>query len=175
VAGKLNFKWEDEGLRRQFKKLKKQYSNKAKVRKIAKPASRIAVQFLRKNAIVRGDTAKSTPKGYFDPKKRKRNGATAVYYKGNARRSMKNFSFRKSYYMHVGANVNQGGKAGGSFNSGYKTEGYYNYFLQYGTKKMRPRRQMSKAIMQAKGPVQASLRKNMNMDLVTTAIKTKER
>jgi len=173
MAGKLQFKWNDQGLQRQFKRLKKKYKSKAKVRKIAKPASKIAVSLLKKNAIRRGDTAKKTPSSYFLPQRRKRDGKEAVYYKGNARRAMKNFSFRKSYFMHVGAKVNVGTGAGGNFNSGYKTEGYYNYFLEYGTKRIRARRHMSKAILQARKPVEASLRKSMNNDLRTTAIATR--
>lgn len=173
MARKLEFEWDDRNLRRQFKVLKRKYKNKAKVRKIARPASKIAVNHLRKGAIVRGDTAKKTPPSYFLPKKRKRKGGTAIYHKGNARRSMKNFAFRKSYFMHVGAKVNSGGNAGGVFNSGYKTEGYYNYFLQYGTKKIRARRHMSKAIMAASGAVGARLAKDMNQDLITTALATK--
>lgn len=171
--GKLGFVWDDRDLQRQFKALQKKYKNKAAVRKLAKPAAKIAVTYLRKNALVRGDTAKKTPPSYFRPKRRKRKGGTAVYYKGNARRSMKAFAFRKSYFMHAGAKVNSGAGASGHFNSGYKTEGYYNYFLEYGTKKIAARRHMSKAVNQAKGPVGASLRKHMNADLITTARQTK--
>lgn len=173
MARNIDFEWDDVNLRRQFDRLKKKYKNKAKVRKIARPASKIAVTYLRKNAIQRGDTAKKTPPGYFKPKKRYRDGETAIYYKGNAKRSMKNMAFRKSYFMHVGAKVNTSASAGGVFNSGYKTDGYYNHFLQYGTRKIRARRHMSKAIIQAKNPVQASLLKEMNQALTSDAIETK--
>lgn len=173
MAKNIQFEWDDRNLRWQFKQLKRKYKNKAKVRKIARPASKIAVNHLRKGAIVRGDTAKKTPPSYFLPKKRKRKGETAIYHKGNARRSMRNFAFRKSYFMHVGAKVNQGAGAGGTFNSGNKVEGFYNYFLQYGTKKIRARRHMSKAIIAASGEVGSRLAKDMNQDLITTALATK--
>lgn len=174
MARTLQFEWNSDDLQRQFKALKKHYKNKASVRKIARPASKIAVKFLRTGAIVRGDTVSGDPPpSYYLPKRRKRKGIDAVYYAGNARRSLRTFSFRKSYFMHVGAKVNRGAKAGGVFNSGYKSEGYYNYFLEYGTKHMSPRRHMSKAIIQASQPVERALVKSMNRDLMSIALRTK--
>lgn len=174
MANKLQFEWDDKALINQFKAIQAKYKNKAKVRSIAKPASKIAVKYLREGAIERGDTAKYAPPSYYKPKRRKRKGVDAVYYSGNAKRSMRSFAFRKSYFMHVGAKVNRGSAAGGDFNTGNKVEGFYNYFLEYGTKKMRARRQMSGSIMRAKGAVETSLRQSMNADLKMVALQTKK-
>lgn len=171
--GSIKFDWGDEELRRQFVAMKKKYKNKARVRAIAKPAAKIAVDYLRKGAIERGDTAKHTPPSYFKPKRRRTKGGMAVYHQGNARRSMRAISFRKSYFMHVGAKVNKAGQAAGEFSSGNKVEGYYNYFLQYGTSRMSARRHMSAAIQDARDAVEERLKKDMNRDLTGVALATR--